>query len=50
MIYPIDQCVLSSDYNIEDSEVSVLSDTSFCMITVEFEERTNGGVEDVCVR
>ena len=50
MIYPIDWCVFSFDYNTEGCEVSVLSDTSSCMLAVEFEERTTGGVEDVCAR
>lgn len=50
MIYPIDLCVFRIDYNTKGCEVSVLSDTSSCMLAVEFEERTTGGVEDVCVR
>ena len=50
MIYPIDWCVFRFDYNTEDNEVSVLSDTSFCMLAVEFEEKNTGGVEDVCAR
>ena len=50
MIYPIDWCVFRFDYNTKGCEVSVLSDTSSCMLAVEFEERTTGGVEDVCAR
>ena len=37
-------------YDTKGCEVSVLSDTSSCMLAVEFEERTTGGVEDVCAR
>lgn len=50
MAYSIDWCVSIFDYNTEGSEVSVLSDTSFCMLAVEFKEITAGGVEDVCAR
>ena len=52
MIYPIDWCVFRFDYDTKTKgcEVSVLSDTSSCMLAVEFEERTTGGVEDVCAR
>ena len=41
---------IKSDALDKRARVSVLSDTSSCMLAVEFEERTTGGVEDVCVR
>ena len=41
---------LASTIILKAVGVSVLSDTSFCMLAVEFEERITGGVEDVCAR
>ena len=50
VIMAMENCGFSKKDNTKGCEVSVLSDTSSCMLAVEFEERTTGGVEDVCVR